>query len=234
MINSTYHQLLLIIDEMTSDIENNNHFDMVALDMILKNLGLIFDSMDTAEHIRDIRVDLANLIATGWSKKLIPESIYNAKLDCINTSCHRCLATKEKVSHLEKCLSLLMTKHSLAVNGNIFNNFNISTIRSMIEMPKLIQNYLQSGELLNNIYAFVVHLHDILFTSGVNTAKQNAIESAKAALDLAEQAGYITTAQKDESMTLFYTATSIAGFGDQLASILNLHLDTQDTTYFFK
>lgn len=236
MLNATYHQMILIIDEMTAEVDKDNKLDMPALDKLLKNLELIFDSIDTTNHVADVKIAIANLLAAALRKGILPKPIYDQKLNTLNTVYRQTISTQGKISQLEKCISLLLTRNSLAgEEGNLFENFNVQTIASMIALPQRINNYLQSKELLMHIKDYLTQLHYEYLT--VIPAAQYNIQNAMDALcDLAVQAGYLATSQlSDCKEVLLSEYESEEAFNIQLAQILGTETSTPDTnsTNFF-
>lgn len=229
MLNATYHELSLIISEMTDNIIQTHSFDSEAFDLLRKNLGLIFDSLDDSTQVSNIRASLGNLLAEALRQSLISKGDYNFKLDAVNQSYYQHEAASKRVNQLYKCLALILNKNTLATQGNIFDTFTIGTLSTLLQLPSRIQTYLQSRELLVHIYNYLLDLHIIYVEGATRMSLQNIQYTLRSLCSLAETAGYLTPEKSALCKQLVLSTESDISEG--LAGLLST-MDDDPTTFF--
>lgn len=228
MLNATYHELSMIISEMTDNITQTHTFDTEAFDLLLKNLELIFDALDDSTQVLNIRASLGNLLAEALRQSLISNGDYQFKLDGVNQHYYQHEAAAKKVNQLYKCLAMLLNKNTLATQGNIFDTYTIGTLSTLLQLPSRVQTYLQSGELLVHVYNYLLYLHLIYVEGATHMSLQNIKYTLSSVCSLAETAGYITP--EKSALCKQLVLSEEPEIDSDLAALLNVN--SERTTFF--
>lgn len=227
MANEHYYQVMQIINELNDELVSENKFNRDVLDTMYSNLAYIFDIVTNKDDCNTIRLSIASYCSTAASRGIVNRQVAAFYRDNFNRM-YTNYATKITAANQFATMFYNLKSQGTICSGNAIQSYAIQNIAAMLELPGLVNRYIQSKDLLQDIYDMLIDLH----TELLQTLDKNTLFSMNSIIDLANTAGYIT---RDQATEIKQNYVKIDDYDTYLADALGLVLqnsEDESTDYF--